>query len=93
MSFGQFISGKNLGQEITIENLTDEDQTLSLALDNTSARFSESVSELLAPFHPEDLPFSASPGDSEPAANAQQKFKCWSIENPSDKVLSKEILI
>lgn len=87
VSFGQFTSGQNLGNEIVITNKTDQEQTFALSLDNEE--FAETVSDLLAPFCPEDLPFSVT---SNKAVNSQKKFNCWMIENPTNRTLVKSIV-
>ena len=60
ISFGQFISGQNLGNELLITNKTDKEQTFSLSIDESCEHFPETTSQLFAPFCREDLPFKTS---------------------------------
>ena len=87
ISFGKFISGQNLGNELVVTNKTDKEQTFTLSIDDVSERFPETANQLLAPFCPEDLPFKTSAEEHKKAVNSQKKFNCWSIENPANRTL------
>ena len=60
ISFGRFISGQNLGNELLVTNKTDKEQTFTMNIEDSCEHFPETASELLGPFCPEDLPFQAS---------------------------------
>ena len=70
ISFGQFISGQNLGNELLITNKTNKEQTFSLSIDQSCEHFPETTSQLLAPFCTEDLPFKSSRKDTTRAVNS-----------------------
>ena len=89
LSFGQFISGRTIGNQITLTNKTGREQTFSLAFDQ-EAEFKESASQLLKPFCPEDLPFA--PQGREHATNSEVAFRCWAVENPENRVLQKSLV-
>ena len=90
VTFGQYISGQSLGNEIYIYNKTSNEQTFTLSIDKTSDEFPETVKELLAPYCPQDLPFE--PDDESQAVNSQRKYNCWSIEDPLSKTLQPSIM-
>ena len=52
VTFGQYISGQSLGNEIYIYNKTSSEQTFTLTIDKDSDEFPETVKELLAPYCP-----------------------------------------
>ena len=70
ISFGRFISGQNLGNELLVTNKTDKEQTFTMNIEDSCERFPETASELLAPFCPEDLPFQASETQTAKAVNS-----------------------
>ena len=85
VTFGQFISGQSLGNELYVYNKTSSEQKFTLAVDQDSPNFPESVEQLLAPYRPEDLPFGPSDDKDLLAVNSQHKFNCWTIENPQNR--------
>ena len=93
ISFGQFLSGKTLGNKLQLTNKTAKDQTFIVCIDDTETYFTETTHALLAPFKPEDLPFSVSAKESKRAVNSQNKFKCFFIENPMTRTLQKSVVI
>ena len=94
ISFGQFISGQNLGNRLSFTNKTDKEQTFSLTIDSQQDTFTETVEELFAPFDNKDLPIkSTSTCFKKRAVNSQKKFNCWSIENPMSRSLCKSFVL
>lgn len=91
MCFGKFLSGQNLGNYVSVSNKSKLEQTFSLDIASKPDTFKESAKQLLAPFNSEDLPFQTHKSN-DLAENSQSKFNCWSIENPSSKTLSKQIV-
>lgn len=95
ISFGQFISGQNLGNELRLTNKTNKEQSFTLAIDDSCARFEQTQSQMFARFCPEDLPFQESKGENDDdklAVNSQSKYQCWSIENPVNRTLTKSFV-
>jgi hypothetical protein len=70
ISFGQFLSGQNLGNRLAVSNKTFNLQTFSLEIDGTTDTFPETAQELLAPFNQEDLPFQSTSNDFKLAKNS-----------------------
>ena len=91
VSYGQFISGQTLGNEVLLTNQSDKEQSFTMMLDKSQKRFPETAKDLLADFNSEDLPFESSMSDQKQAVNSENKFECWSIENPISKTLQKSI--
>ena len=64
-------------------------QTFTVYLDNTAGSFTETASELLAPYNLEDLPFKPSDHDETTVMNAQSRYSCWALENPLTRTLQR----
>ena len=92
ISYGQFISGQNLGNEVTVTNKTDKEQSFSVGIDGSCEKFDQTESDLFARFCAEDLPFQTCATDARMAVNSQCKYRCWSIENPANRTLQKSLV-
>ncbi len=95
ISFGKFISGQTLGNELLLLNKSDKEQSFTVMIDQSGARFAETAKDLLGEYCCEDLPFEPSfvKNDQKMAVNSERKFNCWSIENPACKTLQKSITL
>ena len=79
MTFGHFMSGQNLGNQIQVTNKTGVKRTLEITIDGTTEIYAQSSAQIFTAFVEDDLPFKV---DSEKATNSENLLKCWWIENP-----------
>ena len=79
ITFGQFISGQNLGNQLTITNKTNVKKTFELKLDTEVETYEQSSKQIFSMFVEDDLPFR---GTDEKATNSEHLLNCWFIENP-----------
>ena len=89
MTFGQFMSGQNLGNQIQITNKTDSKRTFELSIDASTETYAQSSKEILSAFVEDDLPFQS---DNEKATNSEHLLKCWFIENPQTRTIEKNVM-
>ena len=87
INFGKFISGKILGSTLMVQNLSDRDQCLELAVDAETPDYS--CDEIFGPYLREELPFEYRDGST--IANSERLMKSWYIENPISKDLVKSM--
>jgi len=87
INFGKFISGKILGSTLMVQNMSDRDQCLELAVDGDTPDYS--CDEIFGPYLREELPFEYRDGAS--IANSERLMKSWYIENPLSKDLVKSM--
>lgn len=91
VSFGKYISGKNLGYPLTLRNKTTRDQQFTVGIDESTVHYAESMRQIFGKYL--DLPFKVPSSDDRMALNSERKFKCWFVENPLTSSMQKSFVL
>ena len=89
MTFGQFMSGQNLGNQIQITNKTGAKRTFELSIDVITDTYEQTSKEIFSAFVEDDLPYKV---DNTKCFNSEKLLKCWFIENPQTRTIEKTVL-
>lgn len=88
INYGQFICGKILGSTLLLNNLSDQEQIVTM---NLCGKKYFNCDDVFGQYNREELPFSYEDGTK--IMNSELEFNCWYIENPVSKDLQKQITL
>lgn len=88
INYGQFICGKILGSTLMLSNISDEDQIITMSINQEAGYDCDSI---FGQYNRHELPFNYKDGTS--IKNSEIEFNCWFIENPISKELQKSITL
>jgi hypothetical protein len=89
INYGQFICSKMLGSTLLLTNVSHQEHTVEIVVDNESTEYA--CDEILGPYQRSELPFDYQSGSS--IVNSEQQLDCWFIEKPENRELVKSVTV
>lgn len=78
-----------LGSTVILTNLSSVEQIIEMRVDSKSEQYS--CDEIFGPYEKSELPFSYE--ENTAISNSEHDLKCWFIENPISKELTKQMTL